>query len=48
MQGIKLETVIEEIKESPSSETSKLNSQLLDANGALAHTQKCNSVLQQH
>ena len=42
----KLETVIEEIEESHSSETSKLNSQLLDVNGTLAHTQKRNSVLQ--
>ena len=40
----KLETVFEE---SHSSETSKPNSQLLDANGTLAQTQKRNSVLQQ-
>jgi hypothetical protein len=43
----KLKTVIEEMEESHSSETSKLNSQLLDANGTLACTQKHNSVLQQ-
>jgi chromosome segregation ATPase len=43
----KLETVIEEMEESNSSKTSELNSQLLDANGTLAHTQERNSVLQQ-
>jgi hypothetical protein len=45
--GTKLKTIIEEMGESHLSETSKLNSQLLDANGTLAHTRECNLVLQQ-
>jgi len=43
----KLETIIKDIEESHSSETSKLNSKLLDAKGTLARTQERNSVLQQ-
>jgi len=45
--GTKLETIIEEMGESHTSETSKLNSQLLDANSTLARTQERNLVLQQ-
>jgi chromosome segregation ATPase len=43
----KLETIIEEMEESHSSETSKLNFQLSDANGTLMRTQEHNLVLQQ-
>src|SRR6202042_3616282 len=43
--GTKLEIIIDEMGESHTSETSKLNSQLLDANSTFTHTQECNLVV---